>query len=354
KILKKDGLKIILDKIKTELDTLGCFNLFFLWENIVNEASAGIINSISGNFQIEENWNDNINSILYKMAEANAGAPNLIDQNGDLINELVVKNVLYSFNDILPDEIANILNGSMYNVENIIIEQVKTLSQINEGGLLHHLEKDNNKFAYYQDGKLKKQFKSIYDLFNKDHDDKDSCANLGKIHIDRIAFINSKLLLQTVLSDSIQPGNLYLHDGKLERIEHVLNEIIDTKKFNLNDEKLKDIYNKCKFIELEVSPSCDFAQSKWKVNRILPGVAIPIEEGEYLKNQGEYFYTSPVINVDDKNYYMLFNFKLFYSVHFNYLKAINPVFMLRSILQIEIKNRLSQHFLRAGIVNLNL
>lgn len=354
RILKKDGLEIIQNKINTELNTLGAFNLFFLWENIVNDSSAGIINSISGNFEIEDNWNDNINSILYKMAEANAGAPNLLDKEGEVINELVVKNVLYSFNDILPDEIGNILNGSMYNVENIIIKQEKKLSLIKEGDLIHSLEKDNNKYVYYQNGQFKKNFKSIYELLNKDHDDKASCVNLGKIHIDRIAFINSKLLLQTVLSDSIQPGNVYLHDDKLEKIEQVLTEVIDTKKFKLDDEKLKEIYGKCKFLELEVSPSCDFAQSKWKVNRILPGVAIPFEEAEYLKGQGEYFYTTPVIKMEDENYYLLFNFKLFSSTDFNHLEGLKPAFLLRSILQIEIKNRLSQHFLRAGIVNLNL
>jgi hypothetical protein len=123
-------------------------------------------------------------------------------------------------------------------------------------------------------------------------------------------------------------------------------------------------------ILLEVSPSCDYSQNKWKLHRQIPGVLWPIEyistkihsKEKEIVNQADYIYKSPTFLYCKKMYKMVFDLRDFSTSNFNDIKNYKeklsfrplnpPLFRIRHNLLIEIQSQISKHINRPGFVYL--
>jgi len=166
----------------------------------------------------------------------------------------------------------------------------------------------------------------------------------GAVDKEIIGDINSKLLLAMESSESILPGNVY---DDIERIDikELFNGNLD--KSDKKDELLSQIV----YIYLETSPLCDYAQDKWKVSRLLPGVLWPEEcESNKIKKAG-FIYNSPLIKLETKLYYMVFDLRFFTSIEFSKLKDKSPLFRLKHDYLVDIQSKLAPHINRPGVMS---
>lgn len=346
KKMKENGLDIIEERLKTEMEKTGCFNLFYIWENIVNNAAGDIIKSISSVAEMNDKWDENIRSLLHKLAEAFAGKKNLHDKDNNLDIDLVIENIFYSLNEILPDEINTLVKNNDLNAKSIEISREVPLVCLNDNGTIYSFIRSSKFYKFNVNSNNIKNFESIESFFADvdTYEGKNHAEALMKIHLQRTALVNSKLLLQNNPINMVQPGNVYLLDNAQERI-------IDISK-GLFTVTIEPFLDKLKYVELEISPACDHAQQKWETHRILPGIYVPYEFVSMISKTGDFIYNSPLLIRGAETFKLVFNFKHFTSEKIGYFEEKSPTFKLRSSLQLEIKNRLSQHFMRSGIVEL--
>lgn len=297
--------------IKEQMKEIGIFHIYSIWENFVHDASTKSVNNFSSFCIDKTNWNKEMCSIFYSLALANAGRQ--VDET-DKIN--VIKNAFYTFNSAFLDSLENQFN----NIE--------------------HLLKIDELSISFSDKHVKDQ--------------------------NTRASINSMLLLSmTDISKRIEPGSVC---GLKRRNFKMLRALIDQ---DIADERIISKLNKSYIpILLEVSPSCDYSQNKWKLHRQLPGILWPTDcmrtkvkgkNKEIVKN-AEYIYQSPIFIYNKKIYRMVFDLREFSTSSFNIdrknaeKKSFHslglPIFRIRHDLLIDIQSKISQHVSRPGFVSL--
>ena len=104
-------------------------------------------------------------------------------------------------------------------------------------------------------------------------------------------------------------------------------------------------------IGVVVTPSCDYAQKKKICDRVVQGVMIESRYGNYL-NQGDAFYTSPIIRHDGRNYIVVLNFNYFITTNLNDGTDCTILFKIRRPMLAEIQSKLARHINRQGIMTL--
>ena len=124
----------------------------------------------------------------------------------------------------------------------------------------------------------------------------------------------------------------------------------------------KEVSNRIKQIKQEiqqtwlkigvvVTPSCDFAQKKKICDRVVHGVMIEARFIDYI-NQGDAFYTSPIIKHNGNNYIIILNFNYFITTDLTNGSSCNMLFKIRRPMLAEIQSKLARHINRQGIMNL--
>jgi hypothetical protein len=283
-----DFLKRIEEKLKQEIQRIGIFHLFILWENNVRQSAVQVVKDFSS-FYDENNWNEGLTKVVKVLADAYAGK-HLKNKK-----EEILKNGLLTFNKTFLDSLENNIRHTDY-------------SQID----------------------INTEFDSEIDLEDEIR-----------------AKINSKLLLVESVEDNlVRPGNVYLQDD--ENLRQVLIK-------NLYDGKIDeftgkvDLLSRAKCIMLEVSPLCDFAQDKWKLNRILPGIMWPKDYIKKIKMKADNVYISSTFKINGCLYYLIFDFQYFRSEPFGKLPAEKPYFRIRNELLVDIQSHLARHINRPGV-----
>jgi hypothetical protein len=295
------NIEFILETIKNELDKIEFFHILTLWENIVHQSSGEIIKKISRHStEMGGEWNENMGSIFYSLAEANAGK-----HIEDLDITESIKNSILPFNNTFLDT----------------------------------LETNINKITTFKD------FEGL--SFSK-----------SKLDIKTVAKINSKLLISKDGSFSdILPGNVYKFDKLNEYQINLMDffDYADKEAFNKFCTE-NELNNKIEYVLLEVSPACDHSQKKWKFSRVIPGFMCVEEKLITKKIKGlsnsDFAYRSPILEIEDNIYSLILDFRCFTSLPFEKLREHSASFRFKHELIVEIQHKLSSHICRPGIVSL--
>lgn len=203
--------------------------------------------------------------------------------------------------------------------------------------------------------------------------------------------INSRILLDMNTNKTAYPGNIYrLEDlPSLESIiekEKVIKDAInwDTLKHiynknykdsglsrsKFNQELVKTITSRAEFVCMEITPICDFIQSKMALNRLVLGTIYPvrlsfaIDDREIkleimdrreplIKQRTEFLYITPFFEYRYEFYFIVFDFHYFTSITSELIKDKSPVFRLRKELLSDIQVKLSSHINRTGVLSLD-
>ena len=187
------------------------------------------------------------------------------------------------------------------------------------------------------------------------------------------ATLNHKLLVYTNPNNICEPGVViqysnpakdyfeqFLH--KLLSVFSIKHEILRKTPDILDSLLKKELNSRIKQIKQEiqqtwmkigvvVTPSCDFAQKKKIYDRVVQGVIIESRFADYI-NQGDAFYTSPMVRYGDKNYIIVLNFNYFITTNLDNEPNCNMLFKIRRPMLAEIQSKLARHINRQGIMNL--
>lgn len=201
-----------------------------------------------------------------------------------------------------------------------------------------------------------------------------SSNNLDKQKIEELkTTLNHKLLVYTSPTNICEPGVViqYSNTAK-DYFEQFLHKVLSV--FSIRHEILcktpdildsllkKEVSNRIKQIKQEiqqtwlkigvvVTPSCDFAQKKKICDRVVQGVMIEARFIDYI-NQGDAFYTSPIIKHNGNNYIIILNFNYFITTDLTNGSSCNMLFKIRRPMLAEIQSKLARHINRQGIMNL--
>lgn len=333
---KSNAIDIIERNIKERLIQAGSFHLFVLWENIINQSSRKMIHEIASIVKMDKHWEGNMRSIFYQMGKARV---NKSENNDVKILRESIKTFNYSFIDSVDKAITTIDFPQNIKLDN---------------SFLLTTEKDGNSFSLKRNEKkysISKNYK--HTGWNENEDiskiygalkspEKDGCEQLHKEYTNINPVINTKLHIETSPTNELYPGNIY---------EINVSDFNKAKYLETYLKKISGTIDEYKFIELEVSPICDFAQEKWEKSRRVSGLLIPLKYYDNERKSGDNFYwVNPSFQLNDIIYKMVFNQRLFKSLDLNRAKEKQPSYRIKRELLLDIIAHLSSHINRPGIM----
>ncbi len=318
---EKEILKKIQDEINSQISAQHFFHIFFYWDNIINKSSNEIINSISKADEDPEINNKKIWSLIYNLAEARSG------QKNDPNDYRIIRNSLLTFNGAFFDSVETNLINTNYPCPLLPQDQIIAIDDSFKA-------KINKKLLTVEED-LKCEPGTVY--YDTDDAIKNSIINDG-INRDTLCdnFCDS---LSKKRDDIFETGNKVKREYK-EQLKTFENSIKDAIKDNSS------------LILCEVTPSCDYAQNKNKMNRVIHGVTWPLEFAYLIPNNSNYLYKSAKIEIRGGLFNLLFDFRYFHSKQEDDFSSKTPVLRLRHEILVDIQSRLAAHVHRPGVTSL--
>ena len=290
----KDGnfnIKKIEKKIKGELKKVSAFHLFALWENLVHQASGEVVNDFSALYQTDDQWDKKISSVLFHLAKAYAG-----EKTKSMNNKEIIRNALLSFNGAFIDTLEN-------KIRNSILTKSKnmTLNQLTP----EITAKINRKLHLFVDKNIKNP----------------------------------------------EPGNVYRVTKDLG-IRLDVNELFEQNKLATYPRR-DELLLKIKYVFLEASPSCDYAQNNLRVHRCLSGVMWPHEHQDKIKKKADFMYITPLLEIDGGLFKIVFNLRYLISIPIELLKNKKAICKFRHDLLTDVQSYIARHINRPGIISVS-
>jgi hypothetical protein len=354
---KAGALKLIASDLERELVRSKSFNFFTSWERFVYNASGAIVRAFASIASGKEFLEKNQEYCIYKMAGAQLGG-----QIHKSSPEGICSSAIKTLNSTLKDEVENHVSDNRTDLSfglfsGNTIKFTKYLDGRNFELVTsvkdrkHYLKIGNKRIA---PNKFKRDVGEL-DKMVSTQAEKGHVKELVQELRDMNPGINTRLLVDFNVSIDIVPGDVYevsvRHWARRQKlIRNYLNKgpILRHK----GDKKPVDNshLNEMIFVELEVSPPCDYAQGKWLKSRLLPGVMIPEEYAYSINAKTDYLYDRmPLIKHKKRVYQIIFDFRLLKSIDLSKLEKEMPIFRLRNELLTDISTRAASHFSRVGI-----
>lgn len=321
--VKKNGefdIEKIRKKLEEEIRKSSSFQFFLRWQNIVNFSSIKVVNEIASIYSFNGEWDNNIKNILKLLADAYAGKQAEND---------ILKNAMMCFNNLYLDIIENnILSGipdfpiDIQEMNNLNDDEVK--GELNRR-LLISIEKSNSVVPgnVYEENDCFKFIKlNPQDIFQK---------------VD----VEFKKKLEECLK-RVESGNC---DEKSD-LKTLKKQIIKC----CSNSSLEYEDNKFSLVFLEVSPFCDYAQKKWKMHRLLPGIEWPFEYERNLK-RADYIYKTPLFRINNKLLFYVFDIHYLTSLPLETLNNVNSNLRFRKELLNDIQTKIATHINRPGLTS---
>jgi hypothetical protein len=325
---KNDDGKYDISKIEkriiTELNKIKSFQVFSIWETLVHQSAGEIVNTFASFYPTGDDWDKQMAAIFLTLAEAYAGK-----QLEVKLKKEVIKNALQTFNhtflDCLENKIADYTGYKEIDlsIENKTIES-KIIANINSKLLLalgDNTPKPGNLYKISSNANSEFQKSIVYDAL-----DRQKVMEL---------FASEKSLSYTELFDSNR------------RLQKKYKK--DFKSFE--DALRQKIKLGATFIELEISPYCDYAQKKWKMQRVLSGIVWPQKFCNLIK-RADYIYTTPLLEIEGaRNKIGKIIFDLRYLKSFSFKQIIRKKIFLRmkQTLLVDIQSHMGRHMNRPGV-----
>jgi len=289
---------IIENRLRDELKKAGIFHLFMLWDNLVHKSAGEIVNDFSTFYSLNNDWDKRTSIAFYNLAMAYSG----LSVNPANTDEMI-KNALLAFNGTFLDTLEN---------------NIREYTSLGE-----------------------KHIKMIR----------------GDIDAKISAIINTKLLcVMSGKSGKPEPGNVYeldvLNTADKDKIKVKINELFNSKGKISKYKKKNKLYRQLKHVFLEVSPVCDYAQKKWRVHRVLPGLLWPHEHEARIKKAEFYIYKTPLFEIKGNLYRLVLDLRHLGSLNFSELQNKKPLFRIRHELLVDIQAYTARHINRPGVTSL--
>ncbi len=318
----EETIEFIKQKINAGISNIDSFEALLKWENIVSESSALVVNDILILAASKGNINTDLKQIYYNLAHAYWGKT----LTGKTEDAIIAKSIV-NLNSILADKIefaiANELKIELLKgfptaptIDFSINPQLNTRLLFSEDlideptpGNLYILENDSFKKAIVED------------------------------LIDR-----SKFGVDYCLEKDIEKKDFY--EGQEIKKEH-------KKGFNSYFfQKIEQIVAEALFIELELTPICDYSQGNRIFCRMVSGVILDVKYWSKRKNSASYFYPSPMFLLDEKVVNFYCDFRYIKSVDVKSMTGIKPRLRIRHLFQSDMQSHMARQVSRPGIVSL--
>jgi hypothetical protein len=353
KIPKKNAIKIIENELKRELKKAGVFHLFVIWENLINESARTIVNDYAGLFDYEPKyWNDNLRHVFYKLAYAQLGEQILRRKP----NEVFI-NALKTFNNSFIDKTDSGISVQVFPKHLMLSTKGHVFAKEDNGKVFQVSISNDGNYSVCIDGNVRGAPKDTIEKLIKNTNDTAEKAVLTSIaHKCRAiaAEINTRLLVDMHTSNKLQPGNVYKKNvAKRKKREYLVNYF---KKETLERKNGQYQYDAdaIDFIEIEVSPICDYAQNKWQRSRFISGIMIPADySSRLLDSKALYYYeVIPVFEIKGAHRKMIFDCRFLKSKSKDNRAhdSRSLMFRIKGELLIDILARISSHMNRPGVV----
>lgn len=338
---KPDAIETIEKAIDKELKKAGVFHLFVIWENLLKKSGSRIVADVFSLVELNEEWELNARDIIRRMGEARVGINEV--ENNALIKE-AINTLNNSFIDNLELEIKKTTIPEYIEVKAnphmIAISRNNTMFRlVKEADGDYAIYKAESRF--HKDPAKDKLQKGIQSNAKIDAADKSHSAEVISIYDKIPNTLNTKLHIELSPSQELMPGNIYVVNPvkKKQYLGTYFKkpESLDPDKFFL--------------IELEVSPICDYALSKWSRSRVVSGIIYPNEFADQRKGLNTaYFYdVEPIFEIEGSLYRMRFDFRLFDAVDKTHHKETVVKYRLKREILLDIIAQLSSHVHRPGI-----
>jgi len=359
---KDNALKLIYEALQSKLEEADTLQLFTIWENLINKASGKVVESFSALYPTDNYWRDNLKSGIHRLAHAQLGKTIDSADEDDLI-----RNALKTINQSFLDVVERYINDTQ-NLSAIIKLDRNVISFTKNLGADEYKIIKRTKTARYQllinDAKMPtgqpRDTKDIKKLtgYGSNNTQNTNIEGLIKEFQSITPEINTRLLIDFPKSRTIQPGNIYQKEGiHWNRKRNLLRSYYDPNAAIFKRDtggSYQVAYSEIKkfvFIELEITPLCDYMERKWKKSRLLPGVLIPEGYTAEISESDSIYKIIPVVKISGKDYKPVFNFHLLKSTDIeedpNRLRV--PLCRAKREVCADIQSRLSSHAGRVGI-----
>lgn len=306
--------KDILVELNNLISNQPAYRAILTWENAVHNAADHVLDEI---FENGTDWNNHANYVLSELGKAYAG-----QHYGELSNEEKIKRGLFVFNSMYSDTLDDEINTATLPQEeiegNVEEEQkIKISAHINNKLLVTNIFRENTEpgmILQYQD--------NTHTFCRK-------CSLISNCI--------SKMFISKRLRDE-QP-EVISEDG----LRKLGNQEFKKIKKEIEDDSTK--------IAIIVTPSCDYAQNKTRVDRLIEGIIVPSKYKQYFLHN-EAVYCSPTFMYNTIPCVIVLDYRCLVTAHIGEMKNITPLFKLRRQLLAEIQSQLSRHINRQGIMNL--
>ncbi len=313
-------------KLQEGISSIDSLEVLFKWENVVADSTTETTNEIISLAKEKSDINIELKKIYFKLAEAMWGRQMIKNPNE------ISKKAASVLSDLLSDKLQSNINQHL---------EFSIIKDINPPETFMETDKAifNSKLLLNLNLKAEAFPGNVYDVVG---------AEIEKFPYNGL--IADSLLIPLVSSDFFEDKN----GRKAESSDEISNFKKSSKKEYCIFEKSKrdEIKNKSKFVRIEISPICDYAQRKWKVNRICPALLWSSNFVQYI-GKSDNLYISPILRIEDECYYLVIDLRYFSSINLNELKDIQPIFGLKHSFLTDIQSILSRHVNRPGITFLN-
>ncbi len=341
---KGDVIDFILKEITGKSEDFNLFKIFALWENLVNDSAGNLINDFTNFIGKDSSWDENAKHVLYKLSQAYSGKT--INRKKD---QEKLKDSFSTLNQVLIDQIENDIKPAIEYNRDIINGNI--VARDNDDNQYSSLI--NNKLLLsesFRNGSIPGCVFFIDEEFEVKR--KELVAKRDKVNSNpRIPEAAKKEALK---SENKKIKEFDENTNRAKKIfKSIVNGLITGEESKEKDELRKNITEKSICIELNISPLCDYAQEKMPFVRLLPGLLLESEliQGDDLIMHNSYNYFSDGnINLNEKDYHLLFDFRFLYSKPESVLKTRDSYYKLRHQLLSDVQLRLGNHINRSGVI----
>jgi len=370
KKLKDDkDFEAIKEAINTEIDANSALKAMLIWESIINESAGEITNNFVDVAKIEDNVDLGLNKLLYKLAQSSLGKQIMeVGVTGNekvngcysTLNQALIDTLEQNIKNHGQDELFNNINITPEDINDDFIARLNTQLHLS----IHKEYKSTSpgRFAFCIE-ELKEDLKRVDNNLNlKIEGINNNSKNPNKELSIKRAEKDFDLIrdnIKRIQASKETNRNRIINDSILRDKDKRIN--FDSVRENITELGL--------YIELNVSPQCDFAQKKMPYVRILPGMLVREEDSilsiniieekdekekkDILNKKADYLYVSDFsIRVRSTNYRLILDFRYLYSEKETVVRKRITSFRIKDKLLNDIQVKLSGHVNRVGLLYL--
>ncbi|MBL7723457.1 MAG: hypothetical protein JNK27_04875 [Chitinophagaceae bacterium] len=356
KICNASALKKISTRIRKELKNYQGFELLIKWEALVHRAATKLTSGFASIHAANQYWDFNFKNIVSRLAQAQVGA-SLKNLDRKSFIKASIKTLNAAFSDYLDGEVLSII--SLTPSEEASYKSSGYAVMI-EGVEYKIVWKDYERFEFLIDtvktGGDHKKIETLKGIGGNNQALKQVIADMTTSYTLINPELNTKLNVDLHTRFPFQPGIVYEIDVETEVKRNFLQTYFTANFLDKNQDGFykitDDEVNRYRFVELEVSPNCDFANNKWLKHRTISGILYPGALDKNLKGDDSIYDEFPLLSINGEVTRLIICFKLLKSFDLSKGKRRSRKFLFKIKEQpmADILTRLASHASRIGII----